>query len=1128
MSVLEDEYTMDTASDILDGGLDVEAARQETLMARPSHLGIYDISSVSQIAADGPDGFFQRYAEGKWNPLETPIELQVDPILFSRQDSLRMESTDPRLAAPPDLTQSVEDVYRSFLADEGYHVNGRRVSHSEILLTPRSESNTFTDPGEVQANTSVSGLRLGARSASTAEITGGTYTARAFRRYKELGYLEAPVAADEVQRRRAVRSFKPFHHQLDPNLDRIAKLGKAMFAANASLISLVDEDQVQFTFDGRAPYMVPRGTPMCSHAVLLKADEPLVVLDTLKDWRFRGNKVVTDELSVRFYAGFPMRTESGENIGVFCVLDNKPREKFGSEERALLKELTRMTMRELEGRLHQKQGALRDKMQQTIEMFNREAVSGIYSFELLLERLVDHITRTLSVEGVIILDATGASSARTPSGEQPSWLDKSGLVIPIMAASRHATMLSEVMTTSRRGVLFDTIFKQYSAGFVYSRGDSMPDLLVALLPPEISAAAIAPISRSANEPFAVICIYTLEPNFTLLLPGPTLSFLAAMGLVLCTVRQKQVLSQADKAKVDFIANISHELRTPLHGVLASCELLSETTLNQTQESFLHTAKQCATSLSETISHVLDFTKSTSQAPSQPRTPVDLAHLVEETMISCWLGRSKPRHSDAEHIGDIYAPISPISTAPEFSNRVEPLIDIEPLANWNVLVDKAGLRRVLINLIGNSSKFCQEGYVKISLRRGVVENPTHLPVEIVVEDTGVGMSETFIREKLFHPFSRERPFAEGIGLGLAIVRAILKTPGVDGTIEVQSKVGFGTRMILRFQAPIALQTSAMSLIRNLNKQGHVKFALAGFPPEDMSALQLKNLLRQHLTQQYNSFDETSDIDEAAVLIINDHERLNAIKLLKEPKRRHQKILVLSTSPIDNALLQLAQGLSLGGGVCLVSLKPIGPHALANLLSKLSDQSRPSSPTDSNILKSPRWNKTKSPALRPRSELMLTKADEGTKRPEKEPTVEKEHARPRVLVVEDNAVNRKVLAAYLRKRNLEFVEASNGQEGVSVFEKHRSGYFDICLMDLQMPVLDGFSATQRFREVEAERGLMEDHRRLPIYALSGLAATEDKERASSIGFDGYLVKPVSFITLDGIIESLPPVAKWRTEG
>jgi GAF domain-containing protein len=126
--------------------------------------------------------------------------------------------------------------------------------------------------------------------------------------------------------------------------------------------------------------MVPRGTPMCSHAVLLQNDEPLIVLDTLKDWRFKGNKVVTDELNVRFYAGYPLRTESGENVGVFCILDNKPRAEFGEEEKKQLKELTDMTYRELQGLASQRQRQLQDKLKSSVSIRGRVTRKRLIDF----------------------------------------------------------------------------------------------------------------------------------------------------------------------------------------------------------------------------------------------------------------------------------------------------------------------------------------------------------------------------------------------------------------------------------------------------------------------------------------------------------------------------------------------------------------------------------------------------------------------------------------------------------------------------------------------------------------------------------------------------------------------------
>lgn len=228
-----------------------------------------------------------------------------------------------------------------------------------------------------------------------------------------------------------------------------------------------------------------------------------------------------------------------------------------------------------------------------------------------------------------------------------------------------------------------------------------------------SSLSAVPISRSEQEHFAFICVYTLKSGYYFTLPDPTISFIRAMGLILCNVQQKAVLNLADKAKVDFIANISHELRTPLHGVIASCDLLSETDLSETQKGFLGTARLCASNLTDTINHVLDFTKSTSgtavshlhgdDRKNAKRVPTDLAQLIEDTMVETWMGRSRSLGREKEEIAAIYA-----SSEAEHvqygdglleTKRIEPLIEIDPeVENWTVMVDKVGLRRALMSLV----------------------------------------------------------------------------------------------------------------------------------------------------------------------------------------------------------------------------------------------------------------------------------------------------------------------------------------------------------------------------------------------------------------------------------------------
>jgi len=236
-----------------------------------------------------------------------------------------------------------------------------------------------------------------------------------------------------------------------------------------------------------------------------------------------------------------------------------------------------------------------------------------------------------------------------------------------------------------------------------------------------------------------------------------------------------------------------------------------------------------------------------------------------------------------------------------------------------------------------------------------------------------------------------------------VRSILKSPGIDGTIDVQSQVGFGTRMVISFQAHPATHSPGSTWTRNpiaFDPKGCLRFALIGFPDDNRSTLQLATLLRQHLQRWYGDIAETDPSDAAFIIVNGDlvhHSILNSVN------RSQQKILVLSSSPVDPGLLTVAQQLSLNGGFCLVTLKPVGPHALARLLSKMVDPLLPRSPARPSPGRMISSDGKRAATLAP-SQLspLINVTPEKAQLTPVEELPRPQDMKPRALVVEDNPV------------------------------------------------------------------------------------------------------------------------------
>ncbi|EED84276.1 hypothetical histidine kinase [Postia placenta Mad-698-R] len=960
--------------------------------------------------------------------------------------------------------------------------------------------------------------------------------------YSELGYLAPPNPPDELERRRALYKFNIWGTGRDPNFDRIAHLVKLVFSTKIVSISLVD------------------GT---------------------EDW-----PIVIGDPYIRFYAGCPLRTHDGFNIGVLSIIDDTPRREFSPRQRHTLKEFAQIAMRELELWKDKIQLRIRDRIQTSMEQFTRECLDldkeaegdkGLFvgtSMEQIYERAARLVKRTLDVEGAIVLDVS------------------------------HVDMLETVGAESTISITLHNADKQMGSGTSSK----------SLNKEEYSRLT----EFFKKNPEGKICEGIVPATLRPFLPT---RIQYALGVIILSAVLKRRMILADKAKGLFISNISHELRTPLHGILASAELLSETPLDHSQASFLQTVQACGTSLVETVNHVLDFTKLSGNSKSGgvehaiQLSKVDLMQLVEEATEGCWIGH-RARMFTSE-IGSVYSPPKqdrqalPQEPAPR---HVETVIDIgncktvrrsvfRDLANadafaqgWTFLCEKGGIRRILMNVFGNSLKFTSDGFVHVMLRQLPPTSETHgnkVRVELSVIDTGKGISQQFLKNQLFHPFSQENPLQTGTGLGLAIVNSIVRSPSVDGKVDVWSAEGVGTEIKVTFTAETVedeqISTADDELVKVYDHLKRPTISLHGFNDSHRGVQLLRSVMYSYLVTRWG-FAIAADDEHGHIVIANGD--LTPVEEAIESKRATQPFILLSPLRGEPRLMSVVNEYERMGGFCRIVYKPVGPirlHAALRMCLHVLNMSRtsrtkaatlgpldPYMPLSSSLLEEtramlhdglPRRLSEESgpkvhrprPPLRQRAitahplttvsslPLYAEPADMepefiGSPGPASAPTSPTisigqggtllrssvgtlEAQGPlRVLVIEDNSILRNLLVKWLRNRGYDFREAVDGEEGVRIFES--DGHFDVVLVDLSMPVLDGVGATTQMRSIELARSMNgspsssaeSSAHAARILALTGMSSLEDKRRAFEAGVDGYLVKPVAFKTLDTIFHKL----------
>ena len=519
---------------------------------------------------------------------------------------------------------------------------------------------------------------------------------------------------------------------------------------------------------------------------------------------------------------------------------------------------------------------------------------------------------------------------------------------------------------------------------------------------------------------------------------------------------------ADRAKSEFLANMSHEIRTPMNGVLGMAELLSRTELTPRQKTFADVITKSGNTLLTIINDILDFSK------------INAGQLVLEP---------EPFHL-AEAVEDVAALVA----ARIAEKNLELIVRIDPRLPAFVVGDVGRFRQIVTNMVGNAVKFTEKGHVLIDVSGESSEGIVQLKVS--VEDTGIGIPAdklSTVFEKFAQVDGSSTRRHEGTGLGLAIAARLVDLMG--GTIGLESEVGRGS--IFWFSAPMpAHAANEPEAIVPVDVAGARVLVI------DDNPVNREILLEQLRGWGFDCAAADSGaiglafLDRAAQLganvdcVILDYQMpgmngTDAAKAIRADARTASIPIVLLTSvdQVDFARLVLDHG------IAAHLTKPARSAALlATVVSTIqkarSQATRPALAREAVQPIPPR----------PRSDLAIA-----------EDSVAKASTPIDILVAEDNEVNQMVFAQILSGLGLSYRIASNGRTAV---EMHRSLKPKLILMDVSMPELNGFEATQAIRAAEAATG---DH--IPIIGVTAHALKGDSARCIEAGMDDYLPKPVS---------------------
>ncbi|MCI8594719.1 MAG: response regulator [Oscillospiraceae bacterium] len=518
----------------------------------------------------------------------------------------------------------------------------------------------------------------------------------------------------------------------------------------------------------------------------------------------------------------------------------------------------------------------------------------------------------------------------------------------------------------------------------------------------------------------------------------------------------QLAEQANRAKTTFLNNMSHDIRTPMNAIIGFTTLALTHLDNQERlKDYLNKISKSSNHLLSLINDVLDMSRIESGKVTIEEKPENLAEIL---------------HSLRDIVqADIHA------------KQLEFFIDTVEVTDEDIYCDKLRLNQILLNILSNAMKFTPPGGT-VSVR--ITEKPSSLPhcaaYEFRVKDTGIGMSPEFI-QTIFEPFTRERTSTvsgiQGTGLGMSITKNIVDM--MNGTITVESEVSKGSEFI------VTLDLRLQADHREIEPIPELKGLRALVVDDDMNACQsVAQMLRQMgMASEWTMYGKEAVARTEEALRLGNAFRVYTIDWLMpdmngvETARRIRKMLgedayIILLSAYDWAD---AEAEAREAGVSDFITKPLFPSDMRQSLLRAC-------------------GKLPSPAHR---EVIPAKNFRGK----------------RILLTEDNELNREIATEILQEAGFVVESVENGKEAVETVRAAQPGWYDAVLMDIQMPIMDGYTATRAIRALP-NPALAQ----LPIIAMTANAFDEDRRAAQEAGMNAHVAKPIDIPVLLETLEAI----------